>query len=149
MSVIDDLISTRERTLEFFGLPEQKLALSYADGKWTNRQILCHLADGESVMYDRIRRVISEPRQVIWAFDQDAWTAGLDYMTFPLAISQALYSAVREGVIYLARRDYERLGAKEFVHSETGIRTLKDEFEKIALHNAHHLNQIEQALKRV
>lgn len=34
------------------------------------------------------------------------------------------------------------------VHSETGIRALRDEFDKVAEHNEHHLAQIELALKR-
>lgn len=147
MSVHDDLIQTRNTTLPYFDLPESRLQARYAPGKWTVRQILCHLADAETVLYDRIRRAIAEPRPVVWAFDQDKWAKELDYETFPLATSRAIYAAVREGVIHLARRDYERLGANPFVHSETGLRTLKDEFEKVALHNAHHLKQIEAALK--
>lgn len=147
MSIHEDLIRTRDATLHYFDLPESRMQARYAPGKWTVRQLLCHLADAESVLYDRIRRGISEPKQVVWAFDQDAWAAGLDYATFPLATSRALYMAVREGILYLAQRDYERLGAKEYVHNETGLRTLKDEFDKVALHNAHHLKQIETALK--
>lgn len=147
MNITEALERTREQTLKFFDLPEEKLALRYAPEKWTVRQILCHLADAETVLYDRIRRAISEPRQVIWAFDQDMWAAGLGYATFPLEISRAVYGSTRQGVVYLAGRDYERLGSKEFVHSETGIRTLKDEFDKVAAHNAHHLQQIETALK--
>jgi hypothetical protein len=146
MKLDEELVRTRDATLKYFELPESSLTGGYAPGKWTARQILCHLADAESVLYDRLRRVISEPRQVIWAFDQDAWAAGLDYDTFPMDISRALFAAAREGVIHLAKREYERLGSKEFVHSETGLRTLKDEFDKIALHNAHHLKQIERAL---
>jgi hypothetical protein len=30
--------------------------------------------------------------------------------------------------------------------SETGVRTLKDEIDKVATHNAHHLEQIRAAL---
>lgn len=147
MSIVDELQATRDRTLECFELPGEKLELRYAPEKWTVRQVLCHLADAETVLYDRIRRAISEPRQVLWAFDQDMWAAGLGYATFPLDISRGVFASAREGVIYLAGRDYERLGSKEFVHSETGVRTLKDEFEKVAAHNAHHLEQIESALK--
>jgi hypothetical protein len=33
------------------------------------------------------------------------------------------------------------------VHSETGVRTLKREFEKVASHNQHHLDQIGAALQ--
>jgi hypothetical protein len=41
---------------------------------------------------------------------------------------------------------YERSGHLEFVHSVTGLRTLKDEFDKVASHNARHLDQIRAAL---
>ncbi len=34
----------------------------------------------------------------------------------------------------------------EFVHSVTGVGTLKDEFDKVASHNEHHLEQIRLAL---
>jgi hypothetical protein len=146
MDIITRLESTREQTLKCFALSEEQLARSYALGKWPVRLILHHLADAETVLYDRIRRAISEPRQVIWAFDQDAWAKGLDYARMPLEFSRRIYEAVRAGVIYQARAHYEKSGHLEFVHSETGIRTLKEEFDKVASHNAHHLEQIEIAV---
>jgi hypothetical protein len=42
---------------------------------------------------------------------------------------------------------YERNGHLEFVHSGTGVRTLKAEFDKVASHNEHHLEQIALALQ--
>jgi hypothetical protein len=42
---------------------------------------------------------------------------------------------------------YEQKGQLEFVHSVTGVRTLKDEFDKVASHNEHHLGQIRLALE--
>lgn len=33
------------------------------------------------------------------------------------------------------------------MHSATGVRTWKDEFDKVACHNEHHLGQIRQALQ--
>ena len=66
----------------------------------------------------------------------------------PLDLSRRSYAAARAGVVYQARLHYDRSGHLEFVHSRTGIRTLKDEFEKIASHNEHHLRQIDLALKR-
>jgi hypothetical protein len=147
VDIINQLESTRDRTLACFALSEAELARSYAPGKWTVRFLLHHLADAETVLFDRIRRVISEPRQVLWAFDQDAWARGLDYATMPLDLSRRIYEAARAGVIHQARAHYERSGGLEFVHSETGVRTLKDEFDKVAAHNANHLRQIETALK--
>jgi hypothetical protein len=43
-------------------------------------------------------------------------------------------------------RHYDGSDAVSFVHSETGLRTLKDEFDKVASHNRKHLGQIQKAL---
>ena len=145
--LVSQLDQTRAETLKYFDLPEAQLQRTYAPGKWPVRFILHHLADSETVLFDRIRRVLSEPRQVIWAFNEDAWARGLDYSTLPLDLSRRIYDATRSAIIYYAELHYEKDGKREFVHSETGIRTLKDEFEKVASHNRHHLEQIERALR--
>ena len=146
MEIIARLEAARDRTLKYFDLSAEQLARTYAPGKWPVSFILHHLADAETVLFDRIRRTISEPRQVLWAFDQDAWAKGLDYAHTPLDLSRRIYETIRDGVIYQARMHYESRGHLEFVHSETGVRTLKDEFDKVAWHNEHHLAQIESAL---
>src|SRR3954452_9709667 len=148
MQLIRELEATRDETLKYFGLSESELARSYAPGKWSVRFILLHLSDSETVLFDRIRRVLSEPRQVIWVYDQDAWARGLDYGQVPVEISRRVYQSVRDAIIYYAGRYYESKGHLEFVHSVTGVRTLKDEFDKVAEHNEHHLTQIRQALTR-
>lgn len=148
MEIITKLESTKNRTLQYFDLGNDELARSYASGKWSVRFILHHLADAETVLSDRIRRTISEPRQVLWAFDQEAWAKGLDYSQMPLDLSRRIYEATRSGIIHLAGQYYDTIGHLEFIHSETGIRTLRQEFDKVAEHNEHHLTQIEVALKR-
>ncbi|MBZ5554991.1 MAG: DinB family protein [Acidobacteriia bacterium] len=146
MELIDNLEATRDETLRFFTLSEADLAQTYAPGKWSIRFILHHLADSETVLSDRIRRVLSEPRPVLWVFDQDAWAKGLDYSQVPLDLSRQVYESVRNANIYYAGIHYESHGHLEFVHSVTGVRTLRDEFDKVASHNAHHLSQIRAAL---
>lgn len=147
MDIITPLTDTKNETENYFDLSTYELSKSYSAGKWNIKQILVHLADAESILLNRIKRVIAEPKQVIWAFDQDLWCRHLAYTEFPLAISKALYVANRQNVIFLAEKYYDTLGNKEFIHSETGLRTLKDEFDKVPLHNQGHLNQIKLALK--
>ena len=148
MDLITKLESTRNRTLRYFDLNDDELDQRYAPGKWPVRFILHHLADAESVLSDRIRRTISEPRRVLWAFDQDAWATGLDYSQMPLDLSRRIYEATRAGIIHLARQYYDSSGHLEYIHSETGVRTLRQEFDKVAEHNEHHLAQIETALRQ-
>jgi uncharacterized damage-inducible protein DinB len=151
MTTADDLIRelerTRDETVRYFSLGAADLARTYAPGKWSVRFILLHLADSETVFFDRIRRVISEPRQVIWVYDQDAWAKGLDYGHLPLEISRRVYEPVRAAVMHYVGLHYERNGTREFVHSVTGVHTLKDEFDRVASHNEHHLGQIRVALR--
>ena len=142
------LEQTREETLNFFDLEPIHFTKSYLPGKWNIKQLLHHITDAETVLYDRLRRVIAKPNQVIWAFDQEAWANKLDYQSFPLALNKQIYSSVRAAVIYLAQTYYEELGDHAFVHSDTGKRTLKEEFDKIAWHNQGHLNQINAALAK-
>ena len=147
MALIRDLETTRDETLSCFSLDQRDLGRTYAPGKWPVRFILHHLADSETVLFDRIRRVLSEPRQVLWVYDQDAWARGLDYSRVPLEISRRIYESVRSAIIYYAGVYYESKGGLEFVHSVDGVRTLKDEFDKVASHNEHHLGQIRLALR--
>jgi hypothetical protein len=147
MALVSELERTRDETLEYFALDGKALQRTYAPGKWSVRFILHHLADSETVLFDRIRRVLSEPRQVLWVYDQDAWAEGLDYGRVPLDISRQVYQSVRAAIIYYADQYYEPKGHLEFVHSVTGVRTLKDEFDKVASHNEHHLEQIRTALR--
>jgi hypothetical protein len=147
MPLIQELARTRDETLRHFSLGESDLARTYAPGKWSVRYLLHHLADCETVLFERIRRGLSEPRPVVWFFDQDAWAKGLDYSQVPLDISRRVYEAVREAVIYYAGRYYESHGHLEFVHSVTGVRTVQNEFDKVASHNEHHLQQIRLALQ--
>ena len=147
MQLIRDLETTRDETLRHFALPDDQLSRTYGPGKWSVRYLLHHLADSETVLYERIRRTLSEERPVLWVFDQDAWANALDYSTVPIEVSRNVYGSARAAVIHYAHTRYEQDGHREFVHSVTGVRTLKDEFDKVASHNEHHLTQIRAALR--
>jgi len=146
MNLLQKLAETKAETIGFFELSDGLLFKTYAPGKWNVKELLVHIADAETVLHERIKRIIAEPRQVLWAFQQELWSQQLDYIGYPLELSGALYLANRNDIIYLAELYYEKYGVREFVHNETGIRTLKNEFDKVANHNEHHLQQIKIAL---
>jgi hypothetical protein len=151
MTATDDLIRdlerTRDETLSYFALGDADLARSYGPGKWSVRYLLHHLTDSELVLAERLRRAISEPGSVVWYYNQDAWAKTLDYSSRPLELSRNTFSALRAGIIAVTRSHYERDGANEFVHSKSGLQTVKALFEDVASHMEHHLRQIRLALK--
>jgi hypothetical protein len=148
MPLIRELERTRDETLEYFSLDQVGLERSYAPGKWSVRYILHHLSDNETVFFERVRRVLCEPRPFLLVMDQDAWAKGLDYSKVPLDTSRSVYASVRNAIIYYAGAHYDRSGHLEWVHSVDGVRTLRDQFDQVAAHNEHHLRQIRQALGR-
>jgi uncharacterized damage-inducible protein DinB len=146
VEIVQQLEKTKAETLKYFDLADEDLQKDYGPGKWSVRYILHHLADAETIFFYRIRRVISEPKQVIWVFDRDAWAKNLDYSTVPLELAKSTYTSSREGIIYYARLHYEKGDEIKFVHSLAGIRTLKDEFDTVVNHNRQHVGSIEKAL---
>ena len=136
-----------QTTLQYFDLSKDNLQKSYAPGKWTIQQILHHLADSETVLHERLKRIIGGPIQVLWTFDQDLWCQELNYKQVPLDISKDIFQSLRRSVIYLLDQHYDRKKDQSFIHSKTGKRTLGEAFQKIGWHNEHHLNHIRQALK--
>ena len=147
--LIAELERTRDETLRYFALPDADLARTYAPGKWPVAFILRHLADSEQVLYERICRTIAEqPRPALSYYHEAKWAENLDYANTPLKIALGIFESVRSANIHYAGRFYEAQGHLEFVHSEMGVRTLEQEFDKVADHNEHHLKQIRQALGR-
>ena len=152
MSALEQLISaleeTRDETLSYFDLGDDALARTYDADKWSVRFILHHLSDSETVFYERLRRIVAEPRPVVWVYDQDAWAAKLDYGQRSLSVAQDVFVPLRSAIIAFARTQYEKDGEREYVHSITGLHTMREELERVASHNALHLDQIRRALSR-
>lgn len=147
MKIVDDLIATKEKTLYYFDLPETHLYFTFGSGKWCIKEILHHLADAETILYERLRRPLAEPSPAMAGFAQDEWCKALDYRNTPLDINKAIYTSVRNAIIAMAPRFYESHGSLTFTHSRMGLRTIKEEFDKVVWHNQDHLNQIAMALE--
>ena len=147
-SLISDLESISTLTLPYYELNDSDLNKSYGEGKWTIRQILHHLSDTETVLYDRIRRTISNPGQVVWGFDQDAWASRLDYENRSLKTAKDIFQSVRAAIVELAERHYEGSDKVTIIHSGDGKKSLQEVFDKVLWHNEGHLDQIKTALGR-
>lgn len=55
----------------FVNIPEEKGSLAYATGKWTIKELLSHLIDGERIFAYRILRVSRGDETPIEGFEQD------------------------------------------------------------------------------
>jgi len=112
-----------------------------APGKWSVRDILCHLADCEVVFAFRLRQALSEDNHVIQPFDQDKWAA--TYARYDAPAALAVFSAVRQWnlalIAGLKAEDFD----KSLNHPERGDMTLRVVVETMAGHDLNHLLQVE------
>lgn len=55
------------------GLPEEKGAFAYAEGKWSIKEVLSHLIDGERMFAYRLFRISRGDKTPIEGFEQDGY----------------------------------------------------------------------------
>src|SRR5580658_105290 len=74
LDVISDTPRRLAQLVDTIG-PE-RLEIPPAPGKWSVRDILSHLADGEIAFGFRLRQTLAEDHHLIQPFDQDLWAKG-------------------------------------------------------------------------
>jgi hypothetical protein len=112
-----------------------------ADGGWSARQIVHHLADSETTSGIRLRRLLAEDAPVIAGYDEEAFARRLHYDR-PIETSLALFKAVREASAELLDRLSDDDWARAGTHSESGRYSVDDWLRIYAAHGRDHADQI-------
>lgn len=74
--VMDELEAQLETFPQFIqNIPKEKELFSYADGKWTVKEILCHIIDTERVMSYRALRFARNDMTALPPFEQDEFVS--------------------------------------------------------------------------
>lgn len=123
------------------GLGEERANAAPAPGKWSAREIVCHLADCEVMFGVRLRQTLSEDHHVIQPFDQEKWAAV--YGAYSLAEALALFGAMRVWNLALLRSVKPEAYCRPVTHPERGEMTFRTIVETMAGHDLNHLAQLE------
>ncbi len=129
------------------GMSEDQFDAQPIPGKWSTRQVVCHLADFEPIYADRMKRVIAEQCPTFFGGDPDTFAAHLAYERRSLVAELNLLTAVRQHMASILRElkaeDFQRTGN----HSEAGRMTLEDLLRNIGNHVPHHVRFIDEKRK--
>lgn len=115
-------------------------------GKWSAREIVCHLADCELVFAFRLRQTLSEDHHVIQPFDQEKWAA--NYAAYSMQDALAAFRAARSWNLSLLRSLPPTTHAKSVTHPERGAMNFLTIVETMAGHDLNHLGQLEAIAKK-
>jgi len=117
-----------------------------APGKWSARDILCHLADCEIVFAFRLRQAVAEDHHVIQPFDQGKWARTYDTRDANAAL--AAFEAVRNWNLALLKYLTIAQLEKPVTHPERGAMTVATIVETMGGHDVNHLAQLEEIAGR-
>ncbi|HJZ73564.1 MAG TPA: DinB family protein [Vicinamibacterales bacterium] len=112
-----------------------------APGKWSARDILCHLADCEIVFAFRLRQALAENHHVIQPFDQEKWAP--PYASLDADAALATFEVVRRWNLALLDTVTPAQRAKPVMHPERGEMTFETIVETMAGHDLNHVKQLE------
>ncbi len=126
------------------GMAAEQLDARPIPGKWSTKQVICHIADFEPVYVDRMKRVIAEDVPTLLSGDPDLFAARLAYDQRDVAVELDFIEAARKHMEPILRslrpEDFLRKGN----HSEAGPITLEKLLTNITNHIPHHVKFIEE-----
>jgi hypothetical protein len=111
-------------------------------GKWSVREILCHLADTEIAFSFRLRQILAEPDHVIQPFDQDQWARHYRKCSAQQALE--VFTALRQWNTSLVSGVSRSEWSKAATHPERGALTFATIVQTMAGHDLNHLEQLEK-----
>jgi hypothetical protein len=127
------------------GLSEKQLARRPAPDKWSIKEVVAHLADGEIVLGSRVRFVAAQDRPLLPGYDQDRFVAGLGVERVSTEDLLEAFAAARALNVALLRRlpkeAFQRIG----LHAERGEESIATMVAMYAGHDRIHEQQIAAA----
>jgi hypothetical protein len=147
VSGLEDLLERFRRGPELMAAVLTGAAGSEVDfrpepGHWSVREIVAHVADSEIAGCFRMRRVIAEQDPILESYDQNAWTANLDYAKRKPSQSLETFRRIRAENYELLRSLPESAFHRTGRHSERGPLSLFDLLRTYAEHAENHAQQI-------
>jgi len=125
------------------GLSPEQADYRYAEGKWSIKEVIGHVADNERVWAYRLLRIARGDAQGLVGYDENVFAANAPFASLPLADVIAEYDAVRRSTLYLLRALAPGAWSSQGDFAGHPL-TVRAAAYMIAGHEAHHINVINE-----
>lgn len=141
--ILEILERQKEESYNLFtGLSADKASYAYADGKWTIKQVVGHMADTERIFTYRAL-VFSRESITLPGFDQDVYMEQATFNSRPLEDLANELKTVRESSLYLFRSLTEQQSTQKGIASGSPF-SVRAYAYMIAGHEVHHWNILKE-----
>jgi hypothetical protein len=129
------------------GMSREQLLMRPVPGKWSTLEVVCHLADFEPIMADRMKRVIALDKPSLIGADENCFAAALAYHDRDIEEELTIIEQTRRQLARILRKlPAEALG-RVGIHNERGPRTLEQLLSSNTNHVTHHVKFIHDKRK--
>lgn len=129
------------------GMTREQLVARPVAGKWSTLEVVCHIADFDPILADRIKRVLSHDKPTLLGADENLFASVLSYQDRDIEEELAVIDATRAQLGRILRAmpaaAYQRTG----VHSERGELTVERLLTLATNHIPHHVAFIAEKRK--
>jgi uncharacterized damage-inducible protein DinB len=138
--IVDALSSQlAEMSAMLGGIAEERGAHSYAEGKWSVKQLIGHVIDGERIFAYRALVIARGERQPLPGMDQDEYMAFSDFDSRTLADLSAEFAHARASNVLMFRGLSEEAWTRRGTASEREV-SVRALAHVLFGHVAHHVN---------
>jgi len=124
------------------GLSREQLLARPVAGKWSTLEVVCHLADFDPIIAERMKRVLAEERPQLLGADEKRFATALAYHERNLDEELAIIEQTRSQMARILRTLPPEALGRVGVHNERGPRTLEDLLTGATNHLTHHVKFI-------
>jgi hypothetical protein len=125
------------------GMSREQLVARPVAGKWSTLEVLCHLADFDPILADRMKRIIAEERPTLIGADENRFAAALAYQDRDAEEELAIIENTRRQLGRILRSLPQAALQRVGVHNERGPLTLEGMLTTATNHIPHHVQFIE------
>ncbi|MCE9532343.1 MAG: DinB family protein [Planctomycetes bacterium] len=156
MSTFPDLIRSYLAGIETMkqavaGMSREQLLAKPVPGTWSTLEVVAHIADFEPVLAERMKRIISHDRPLLFVADENLFAATLGYHDRDVAEELDLIETTRKQMGRILKGLPVEAASRVGIHTYKGLVTLEAVLTSAVNHIPHHVKFIEAkraALKR-
>jgi hypothetical protein len=131
------------------GMTREQLLARPVAGKWSTLEVICHIADFEPILVDRMKRIIAFSKDVplLLAADENPFVKELKYHERDAEEELALIELTRKQMARIIRALTPEQLQLTGNHSKKGLVTLEKAIQMATNHIPHHLPFIAEKRK--
>lgn len=124
------------------GMTRAQLQARPVEGRWSTLDVVCHIADFEPIMADRMKRMLAEERPTLLGANENRFVAALAYDQRDLEEELQIIELTRRQLARILRAAPADVLKREGVHNERGPQTLEQMLRTAIRHIPHHVRFI-------